>query len=172
MGTLQLEKIYLRQCVVNILQEAEAFTSNKEPKIDFQIAVNHHALAEKDKHEVLLTLAAEYKQEDKVLAKVQLHQAGIFTAKEYAPEQLEFILRGYCPNMLYPHLQARAMELTQQAGLKPFMLQPMDFTQVYKQVKQQEEAKKATQQKEKAEAGEESELPLTSPKTSPAVSLH
>jgi preprotein translocase subunit SecB len=171
MGTLQLEKIYLRQCVVNLPQGAEAFTSTKEPKIDFQLAVNHQALTEKDKHEVLLTLAAEYKQEDKVFAKVQLHQAGIFTAKEYAPEQLEFILRGYCPNMLYPHLQARAMELTQQAGLKPFMLQPMDFTQVYKQVKQ-EEAKKAAQQKEKAEAGAESELASTSSKASSAASLH
>lgn len=81
--------------------------------------------------EVDLKLSARAVRENEVAFQVELVYGGLFEMTGVAPDQLEFALLTECPRFLFPFARQIIADLTAGGGFPPFMLEPIDFVQVY-----------------------------------------
>jgi preprotein translocase subunit SecB len=68
---------------------------------------------------------------DKTVYVAEVEQCGVFTLANFSQEQLNAILNTYCPNLLLPYARQVLSELTMNAGFPPFVVQPINFDQIY-----------------------------------------
>ena len=81
--------------------------------------------------EVDLKLSAKAAREAEVAFQIELVYGGLFEMNGVAPEQLEFALLTECPRYLFPFARQIIGDLTSAGGFPPFLLEPIDFVQVY-----------------------------------------
>ena len=81
--------------------------------------------------EVDLKLSARANREDDVAFQVELIYGGLFQVDGVPSEQLEFALLTECPRYLFPFARQIIADVTSGGGFPPFMLEPIDFAQVY-----------------------------------------
>lgn len=81
--------------------------------------------------EVDLKLSARANREADVAFQVELVYGGLFQVDGVPSEQLEFALLTECPRYLFPFARQVIAEVTSQGGFPAFMLEPIDFAQVY-----------------------------------------
>ena len=86
-----LQRIYLKDSSFESPRSPAVFQNQWQPKINFDIKTRSEKLAE-DSYEVVLVLTAEAQQDEETAFLVEVHQAGIFGAKDFddgiAEEQL------------------------------------------------------------------------------------
>jgi preprotein translocase subunit SecB len=81
--------------------------------------------------EVDLKLSARATREADVAFQVELLYGGLFEITGVPAEHLEPVLLTECPRFLFPFARQIIAEVTSQGGFPPFMLEPIDFAQVY-----------------------------------------
>jgi preprotein translocase subunit SecB len=81
--------------------------------------------------EVDLKLNARATREAEVAFQVELVYGGLFQVEGIPADQLEYALLTECPRFLFPFARQVIAEVTSQGGFPPFMLEPIDFAQVY-----------------------------------------
>jgi preprotein translocase subunit SecB len=81
--------------------------------------------------EVELKLSARATREADVAFQVELLYGGLFEITGVPAEHLEPVLLTECPRFLFPFARQIIAEVTSQGGFPPFMLEPIDFAQVY-----------------------------------------
>ena len=99
---------------------------------------------------VELTLNAKANREETVLFNVELVYGGIFRIKNVPENQLSPLLMIECPRLIFPFARQVLASVTQQGGFPPLMMEPVDFSAIYRQ----NLAKLAQQGAGAAEAGE------------------
>ena len=67
---------------------------------------------------------------------MEVHQAGIFTAKDFDDTQLEQLLATVCPNILFPYAREAVDALVIKGSFPALMLSPINFDALYAQQKQ------------------------------------
>ena len=90
--------------------------------------------------EVVLVLTVEATLEDEAAFVVEVHQAGVFTAKDFEPAQLEHLLATVCPNILFPYAREAIDALVVKGSFPALTLAPINFEALYAQQKQAAEA--------------------------------
>jgi len=93
--------------------------------------------------EVVLSVTATCKIDDKTAYLAEVHQAGIFGLSGFDAQGRETVLATYCPNVLFPYARQVVSDLVQNGGFPPFFLQPINFDALY-----------ADQQRRRMEAGQ------------------
>ena len=88
-----------------------------------------------DLFEVVLVLTVEATQEDKPAFVVEVHQAGVFTVRDFEGEQLEQLLATFCPNILFPYAREVIDSLVVKGSFPALMLTPINFEALYAQQK-------------------------------------
>ena len=83
-----------------------------------------------------MILTAEAQIEEKAAFVVEVHQAGIFTAKDFDDLQLEQLLATICPNILFPYAREAVDSLVIKGSFPALMLAPINFDALYAQQKQ------------------------------------
>ena len=64
----------------------------------------------------------------------ELAYAGVFTLHEDVPENLiKPILMIEAPRLLFPFARAIIADLTREGGMPPLMINPIDFSTIYKE---------------------------------------
>ncbi|ODT72818.1 MAG: protein-export chaperone SecB [Pelagibacterium sp. SCN 63-23] len=82
---------------------------------------------------VELTLNAKASREDTVLFNVELVYGGIFRIKNVPDAQLSPLLMIECPRLIFPFARQVLASVTQQGGFPPLMMEPVDFSAIYRQ---------------------------------------
>lgn len=99
---------------------------------------------------VELTLNAKATREETVLFNVELVYGGIFRLKNVPEAQLSPLLMIECPRLIFPFARQVLASVTQQGGFPPLMMEPVDFSTIYRQ----NLAKLAAQQQNAAPAAD------------------
>ena len=135
-----LQRIYLKDSSFESPGSPAVFQGEWQPKINFDIKTRNSKM-QNDLFEVVLVLTVEATQEEKPAFVVEVHQAGVFTAKDFEDVQLEQLLATICPNILFPYAREVIDSLVVKGSFPALMLAPINFEALYAQQKQaQQEA--------------------------------
>ena len=80
-----------------------------------------------------LTLNAKANRDETVLFNVELVYGGIFRIKNVPENQLSPLLMIECPRLIFPFARQVLASVTQQGGFPPLMMEPVDFSAIYRQ---------------------------------------
>lgn len=162
-GTFATQRIYIKASSFDAPLLPGIFKEILTPKIDMQVQticseiepkvyeavlvldINNVAEEEKnDKNEPKKVAAPADSTNEKLLWRIQLKQAGIFTIDGFSNEQTEQALYGFCMNILYPYACEAVSSMAVKSGFAPVYLIPMNFEALYVEQKRkaEEEAKK------------------------------
>ncbi|HET7921378.1 MAG TPA: protein-export chaperone SecB [Gammaproteobacteria bacterium] len=130
-----LQRIYVKDCSFESPRSPAVFASPVTP----EITVNMHSdskTVDTDTYEVVLSVTAEAKHEERNVFLVEVKQAGLFVIKGFDEQDLAMIVATYCPNILFPYLREMVSDLTLKGGMAPLLLQPMNFDALFAQQQQ------------------------------------
>ena len=82
---------------------------------------------------VELTLTAKAEREDKVLFNVELIYGGLFKILNFPENQMAPALMIECPRLIFPFARQVLANVTQAGGFPPLLMEPVDFTGIYRQ---------------------------------------
>ena len=133
-----IQKIYSKDVSFETPNSPKLFTEKWEPelKVDLHTAIN--PLSD-SVFEVVLTVTATVKVEDKIAFLAEVQQAGIFNITGFDKPQLDGMLGSYSPNILFPYAREIISDLVNKGGFPQLILQPVNFDAIYSQHLQQNE---------------------------------
>lgn len=102
------------------------------PAFNVSISVGVKKQAD-DVYAVELTLNAKATREEAVLFNVELIYGGVFRVRNIPENQLSQLLMIECPRLIFPFARQVLASTTQQGGFPPLMMEPVDFTAIYRQ---------------------------------------
>ena len=133
-----MQKIYLRDCSVEVPGAPMVFTQEWKPKMDVQINTDVKSVAE-NTHQVTIAVTVTASLNDTTAYLVEVQQAGIFVLQGFTEQQdIRPVLGAYCPNALFPYLREVVSELVQKAGFPQFLLQPVNFDALFQEYLKQQ----------------------------------
>jgi len=148
---VDIQRIYLKDVSLETPNSPAIFTQQWKPELNLQLGHKSAPLTD-DNYEVVLMLTITAKIGDKIAYLAEIQQAGIFTLKGFAQNQLGPMLGAYCPTILFPYARQAIDELTVKGGFPPLMLKPVNFETLYLQHLEAQKAQQ-TQQAATAAAG-------------------
>lgn len=99
-----------------------------------------------DVYAVELTLNAKATREENLLFNIELVYGGVFRLSNVQENQLAPMLMIECPRLIFPFARQVLATTTQSGGFPPLLMEPVDFTALYRQ----NLARMAQAQKEKS----------------------
>jgi preprotein translocase subunit SecB len=119
----------------------------KTPQVEIGVQVNGDKVND-HQYEVRLHLTAKASTDEKALFLVDLTYAGIVSAPDATPEQLNPLIMIEGPRLLFPFARSIVSNMTRDGGFLPLNLQPVDFVAVYRHSleAQRKAAEEATKQ--------------------------
>jgi preprotein translocase subunit SecB len=140
---LSLQKIYTKDVSFEAPGAPAIFQgSPSQPNVELNLSQRVTQLGEAA-FEVVLSVTATCKIDDKTAYLAEVHQAGIFGLSGFDAQGRETVLATYCPNVLFPYARQVVSDLVQNGGFPPFFLQPINFDALY-----------ADQQRRRMESGQ------------------
>ena len=147
-----LQRIYLKDCSFESPRSPKVFQQQWQPHVNFDIKTRSEQVQD-DVYQVILSLTVEAKLEEQSAFLAEVHQAGIFTLKNFTAVQREPILAAVCPNILFPYARESIDTLVVKGSFPALMLAPVNFDMLYQQKKQQQaQAAQATHETPAADA--------------------
>lgn len=147
---VNLQRIYMKDLSFEAPRTPDIFKEQWTPKMTFELNIKPTPLQEESLYEVVLELSVhvnnELNKEEKVAFLIEVKQAGIFHIKNAASEQLEHILRSFCPQILYPYAREAVSDLAARGSFPQLLLAPIYFDGLYMKEKADREKAKSTLQ--------------------------
>src|SRR3989338_3888169 len=98
-----IQRLYVKDLSLETPNTPKIFLKQWEPQLHMDLATDASLKLEESVREVVLTVTVTVKIKEEVAFLVEVKQAGIFSLKGFAEEQLNHMLGSYCPNLLYPY---------------------------------------------------------------------
>lgn len=134
-----IQKLYLKDVSFESPGAPSAFTFEKwEPQIELNMNNSNQKLNDST-FEVVLTLTATVKNEDKIAFLVEIHQAGIFSIQAPTEDDLKYLIASQCMTILFPYAREAVSDLVMKGGFPPLILNPVNFDALYAQHLKQNE---------------------------------
>ncbi|MEN8108806.1 MAG: protein-export chaperone SecB [Pseudomonadota bacterium] len=127
-----IQKIYMKDVSFETPNSPEIFTLEWQPTLSIDVDSNAAALKD-DLYEVVLSLTATVKVDDKVAFLVEVQQAGIFLMQGVKPAELQQMHNVFCLRTLYPYAASTVADLVTKGGFPQLVPQPMNFRAMYQQ---------------------------------------
>ena len=128
---LSLQKIYTKDVSFEAPGAPQIFQgTNSQPNVELNLSQRVTQLGEAA-FEVVLSVTATCKIDDKTACLAEVHQAGIFGLSGFDASGRDAVLATYCPNVLFPYARQVVSDLVQNGGFPPFFLQPINFDALY-----------------------------------------
>ena len=127
---LNVQKIYLKDASFEAPNAPQVFQEQGQPRIDLNLSQKVQNFAE-GLYEVVLSLTVTCKMEDRTVYLAEVQQAGIFALNGFEDGQRDVVLGTYCPHTLFPYARQAISDLVLNGGFPPFLLQPINFDQIY-----------------------------------------
>jgi preprotein translocase subunit SecB len=126
----QIEKLYVKDLSLEVPNAPEVFMQIEGPQLEVQVASERRNFAE-GMFEVVVTVTVTARAGEKALFLVEVAQAGIFSVRGVAAEDIDPLLGIGCPTILYPYAREAVSDLVTRAGFPPVVLAPISFEQLY-----------------------------------------
>jgi preprotein translocase subunit SecB len=138
---LNLQRIYLKDASFESPGAPQIFQqAGVQPNVELNLTQRVSQLGD-NAFEVVLSVTATCKIEDKTAYLAEVQQAGLFGLTGFDAQGRDAVLSTYCPNVLFPYARQMISELVQNGGFPPFVLQPINFESLYaEQVRRRAEA--------------------------------
>ena len=133
-----IQKIYSKDVSFETPNSPKLFTEKWEPELKVDLHTAIIPLSD-SVFEVVLTVTATVKVEDKIAFLAEVQQAGIFNITGFDKPQLDGMLGSYSPNILFPYAREIISDLVNKGGFPQLILQPVNFDAIYSQHLQQNE---------------------------------
>ena len=101
------------------------------PQININIEIGRQMLGD-DSVEVTLMLKADARRGDQVAFIAELEYAGLFAFQNVNIEEIQPLIMIECPRLLFPFARQIMAEMTQNGGYPPIMLEPPDFSAMFR----------------------------------------
>ena len=148
-----IQKIYTKDISFESPSTPESFNfQNWEPKIELNLNGANKRVSE-GAFEVILSVTATVKNNDKTAFLVEVHQGGVFSVAGFSADDTRYILNSQCLTILLPYAREVVSDLTSRGGFPPLLLNPVNFDALYAKAMQDQQAKE--NQPEDEEAGAE-----------------
>ncbi len=135
-AVFQIEKLYVKDLSLEVPNAPQVFMQTESPQLE--IAVRNEAAQFADGlFEVTVTVTVTARSGEKTVFHAEVAQAGIFTARGIAQQDLEPLLGIGCPTILYPYAREAVSDMVARAGFPSVVLQPISFEQLYMERQQQ-----------------------------------
>ncbi|HVL01409.1 MAG TPA: protein-export chaperone SecB [Dongiaceae bacterium] len=142
----QLQRIYLKDLSYEAPKTPQLFREQWKPDVNLEIN-NAANVVEGNIWEVVLKVTVTVKNEDATAFIVEVSQAGLFLLQGIEGLQKDAILKGVCPNILFPYVREAITDVVSRGTFPQFLLQPINFEAAF--------AENLRQQQQKAQAAEE-----------------
>ena len=137
-----IEKLYIKDLSVEVPNAPEIFLEREAPQVEIQLNTSGRGVGE-GVFEVILTVTVTAKFGEKTVFLVEVGQAGIFRIMNVPEDQIEPLIAGACPNILFPYARETVSDAVTRAGFSPIVLQPVNFEAMYMQRMQEQTAASA-----------------------------
>ena len=149
-GQFGTQNIYVKDISFETPNSPQIFMEQGQPKTELEMSIKINKLSE-DVYEVILNITVTVKVEEKTAYLIEVHQAGIFTIKDFDDDKLSHMLHVYCPTILFPFARETIFSLVTQGGFQPlwrggFLLLPVNFEAIYNQQRQNENASESNKE--------------------------
>ena len=130
---LQVRTQYVKDLSFESPSAPQSFLQGGEaPQLDLGVNVNGEKID--DTHfELVLTIKATAKVEEKIMFDLELDYAGIFVPENVPAENLNAFLMIEGPRTLFPFARQVVSNVTREGGFMPLNLNPIDFVQIFRQ---------------------------------------
>jgi preprotein translocase subunit SecB len=136
--SFQIDKIYVKDLSLEIPNAPQVFMEQVQPQLEVQIGSETAHVADAF-FEVTVTATVTARAGERTLFLAEAVQAGIFSIRNIAQEELQPLLGIACPNVLFPYLRETISDLVTRGGFPPVLLSPISFEAIYMQRLQQEQ---------------------------------
>lgn len=127
---LTIQKIYLKDASFEVPGAPQIFQEQGQPQFKLELTQRVQQFAD-NQYEVVLGVTLTCELNDKTVFIAEIKQAGIFTLEGFEQDGLQAVLGTYCPQALFPYARSSISELVLGGGFPPFVLQPINFDQLY-----------------------------------------
>ena len=127
---LAVQKIYVKDASFEVPGAPAVFQDQGQPQVQLNLSQKVTNF-EENLYEVVLTVTVTCKLGEKTAYLAEVQQAGVFMLSGFPQADLQAVLATYCPHTLFPYARQMIGELIMQGGFPPFMLQPINFEQIY-----------------------------------------
>jgi len=138
-----IQRIYVKDLSFEAPHVPEIFRTDWVPEINLDLNTTIKKISD-DLYEVTLKVTATVKAKDKVAFLIEVQQAGIFILKGFIQDQLQEMLGGFCPNILFPYAREVVSDVVNRATFPPLYLAPVNFDVLYQQHLEQQRNQPAT----------------------------
>ena len=135
-AVFQIEKLFVKDLSLEVPNAPQVFTQTESPQLEIGVR-NAAAQFADGLFEVTVTVTVTARAGEKTVFHAEVAQAGIFTARGIAQQDLEPLLGIGCPTILYPYAREAIADLVTRAGFPAVVLQPISFEQIYMERQQQ-----------------------------------
>ncbi|MGJ8528646.1 protein-export chaperone SecB [Maritalea sp.] len=101
-----------------------------------QIAISINVGAQKQDDDIFaveLTINAKAERDDNILFNVELVYGGLFNIKNFPENQIHPLVMIECPRLIFPFARQILSTVTQNGGFPPLLMEPVDFSTIYRQ---------------------------------------
>ncbi|MCB1568253.1 MAG: protein-export chaperone SecB [Xanthomonadales bacterium] len=136
-----LQRVYVKDTSYEAPNVPQVFQEQGQPELQLNLGQKVNPLTE-GVFEVVLTVSLTCTLNGKNAYLAEVQQAGIFTVTGFDPANTDGLLGTWAPNTLFPYARRAISDMVQDGGFPPFLLQPINFDQIYADVlrRRQEEA--------------------------------
>jgi preprotein translocase subunit SecB len=138
-ASLSVHKLYVKDASFEAPGAPAIFQEQGQPQVQLNLAQKVANFAE-NLYEVVLTVTVTCKMGEKTAYLAEVQQAGVFGLANFQAEELQTVLATYCPHTLFPYARQAVSDLILAGGFPPFLLQPINFEQLYAEQQRRVEA--------------------------------
>ena len=122
----QLQRVYLKDLSFEAPRSPDVFRQEWKPEVNLE--VNSGArLLEPGVFEVAMKVTVDVKNVEKTAFIVEVEQAGLFIVQGFEGLELDHLLKGVAPNILFPYVREAVTDLVTRGTFPQFLLQPINF---------------------------------------------
>jgi len=140
----EIQRVYVKDMSLESSDSPKIFREEWKPDIHIDLNIEHNNLND-DHYEVVLRVTATVKNQSKSVLILEVKQAAIFRINGFKKDQMDHMLKSYCPTILFPYAREVLSDMSVRATFPPINLTPINFDAIYMQ---QKEAKKEKVAKE------------------------
>ena len=127
-----IHRTYLKDLSFESGDTPQVFQVKWDPDVNFELNSKHQKIAD-DTYEVVLQGTLTLKLEEKVAYLVEAQYAGIFSIRDCTEQQLDVLLKSFCPSVIYPYMREVFFDIVNKGSFPQVHLSPINFDAIYAQ---------------------------------------
>jgi preprotein translocase subunit SecB len=127
-----IQRIYIKDLSFEAPHSPEIFRTDWTPEVVLDLNTSVNKIGS-EVYEVVIKVIVTVKAKEKIAFLVEVQQAGIFTMKGFAEDQLSPMLGSFCPNILFPYAREVVSDVVSRGTFPPLYLSPVNFDALYQQ---------------------------------------